>query len=184
LPKNERQNLKKPSRVTIATPKTYELIGRISTSAAELEFVTIFCAKLADIKNEIDVEETLSSRNEVIRLTRAAFQNLEESGKVTDLPNINSFLRRLRKLLNKRDALVHGYLMHKDDQGLKMYQPRKKKWADIDDGSLEELLIDFQKLSDEVLELRSYVWEQLHPSGLVQLGLNMDANKGKGTRLN
>ena len=175
--------MKKPNKVSIATPKTYELIGRISTAAAELEFVTIFCAKLADLKDVINVEETLSSRTEIIKLTKSAFRDLQESGKVKDLPNINKFIRRLKKLLDRRDALVHGYLMHKDDQGLKMYQPRKRKWADIDDSSLKELLDDFQKLSDEVLELRSFVWNQLHTDGLIQLGPDMEANKGKGTRL-
>jgi hypothetical protein len=73
--------------------------------------------------------------------------------------------------------------MHKEDQGLKMYQPKKKKWVDIDDASLEKLLEDFQSLSDEVLMLRKLVWEQLHPDGLIQLGLSVRANQGEGSKL-
>jgi hypothetical protein len=64
-----------------------------------------------------------------------------------------------------------------------MYQPKKKKWVDIDDASLEKLLEDFQSLSDEVLLLRKLVWEQLHPDGLIQLGLSVRANQGAGSEL-
>ncbi len=54
---------------------------------------------------------------------------------------------------------------------------------DIDDASLEKLLEDFQSLSDEVLLLRKLVWEQLHPDGLIQLGLSVRANQGAGSEL-
>jgi hypothetical protein len=173
----------KPPRVGVATPRTYELIGRISAASADLEFVLVFCAKLADLNGEINVENSLASRTEVIKVTKKAFKTLNESGKIDGLPNIGRYIRKFNKLLSKRDALVHGYLMHKEDQGLKMYQPKKKKWVDIDDASLEKLLEDFQSLSDEVLMLRKLVWEQLHPDGLIQLGLSVRANQGEGSKL-
>jgi len=169
--------------VSIATPRTYELIGRIASTSAELEFVFIFCAKLMDQENKIDVEEALGNRNGLIQLTKEAFKSLQDSGKVVDLPNVKSLVRRLKKLLGRRDSLVHGLLMHKEMQGLKMYQPRKKKWVDIDDASLEELLASIQQLSDEVLQLRTLVWNSLHPDGLIQLGIDVEANKGAKSRL-
>jgi len=172
-----------PKLIRIATPRTYALIGRIATSAAELEFVVLFCAKLADLVDEIDTEEALGSSSETIELAKKAFKGLKQSGKVPDLPNASSYFRRLKKLLNKRNAVVHGLMMNKENEGLKSYQPRKKKWVDIDDESLEKTLLEFQSMSDEMLMLRSYIWKELHPDGLIQLGLGVAAHKGIATRL-
>ena len=170
-------------KVSLATPRTFELIGRIASTSAELEFVFLFCAKLFDKENKINVEEALGSRQKVVELTKNSFNNLQDSNLIPELPNIKKFVSRLEKLLGARDALVHGLLMNKEDLGLKMYQPRKKKWVDIDDAALEELLTKMQELSDEVLRLRTLVWNSLYPTGLIQLSEPLTVHQGAGARL-
>lgn len=169
--------------VRIATPRTYELIGRVAAGAAELEFVLIFCAKLADKDDMIRVEEALGSRKELFSLAQRAFRNLQIEREIPALASYTKHLRKVKKIVAKRDALVHGLLMTDENQELKMYQPRKDRYVSIDDESLEAILKEMQVVSDSLLELRKVIWTELHQDKLIQLGSDTPGNRGIGTRL-
>lgn len=169
--------------IRVITPRIYELIGQIAVRAAELEFVLAFCAKLADQDGEMKIEDVLSARWKLMSSSRKAFSGLETSGAVPSLPNTENFLKRIEEALAKRDSVVHGLLMHKEKEGLKLFQFRGENWIDIDEASLQSILDYIQSISDETLELRTSIWNELHPDGLIQLGLDAPAFKGAGSTL-
>jgi hypothetical protein len=176
-------NEQAPVKIRAITPRIFELIGEIAIRAVELEFVLAFCVKTADKEGKIKIEESMSVRRKLIGEAEKIFAELDASGVVANLPNTSKLMEQIQEVLEKRNSVVHGLLMRKDDEGLKLFQFRGEKWVDIDEGSLQSILNQIQQISDETLELRTKIWQNLNFKGLLQLGLDSPAYRGDGTVL-
>ena len=170
-------------KVGVVTPRIYELIGEIALKAVELEFVLAFCVKSVEGTDSFRIEDALSVRTKLLDSSEKILFELESSGFITDLPSIKDLLGRIQEALTKRDSVVHGLLIRKGDEGLKLFQFRGENWIDIDEESLQKTLDQIQCISDDTLELRTKIWKKTNPDGLIQLGLDSPAIRGEGTTL-
>lgn len=174
---------RKGLRIGISTPATFEYIGRISAKAAELEFIIAFAAKVGDTEDEFRVEELITNRQLLLQRSKEAFKVMKDDGALPEISSVNSLFRRITKVLSKRDALVHGLIMHEGRNGLKSFHPLKNTWVYIDDLSLKEVLQELEGILDSILELRTKAWVRLRPDALLQFSYDVPSIKAERTRL-
>lgn len=174
---------RKGLRIGITTPATFEYIGRISAKAAELEFIIAFAAKVGDTDKDFRVEELITNRQLLLQRSKAAFKVMKDDGAFPEISSVSSLFRKITKVLSKRDALVHGLIMHEGRNGLKSFHPLKNTWVYIDDLSLKEVLQELEEILDSMLELRTKAWVRLRPDALLQFSYDVPSIKAERTRL-
>jgi hypothetical protein len=173
------------SYIGALTARTYELIGRIVTKAAELEFAILFFAALIDQDAANKPDELLKNRQAILNIAKKAIKRLADSEGNPKLLDADEYFAKIYDALADRDGLAHGLIGHKDKEGIKSFHPKKARHMDIDDASLESILQRLDKLIADTYVMRGIVWNNFPEGKLIQLGMRLppDTEPPLGTTL-
>ena len=155
------------------TNRTYELIGRVVTKTSELEFAILFFTALIDPYAATKPDEALKSRQVILNLAKKAIKRLSETEGISKFLDSDDYFTQVDEVLADRDGLAHGLIGHKDNEGIKSYHPKKLRHMDIDDASLESILLRLERLIADTYLMRGIVWNNFPEDKLIQLGMRL-----------
>jgi hypothetical protein len=159
--------------IGVLTNRTYELIGRIVTTATELEFAILFFTALIDQKAATKPDEVLKNRQAILKLAKKAIKKLADSDGNPKLLDVDEYFAKIDDALADRDGLAHGLIGPKDNEGIKSFHPKRERHLDIDDASLEGILQRLDRLIAETYAMRGFVWKNFPKDKLIQLGMRL-----------
>jgi hypothetical protein len=156
--------------IYVLTNYTFELIGRIVSKAADLEFAIFFMATAVDPSIEKNLEDTLKYRTKILKIARTSLDLLASELSLPNYLSRNEFFEEVGKALWERDGLAHGIILRVENKGLKAFHPKGDRYLDLDDQSLQATLQWLDKLVADAYFIRNTVWTNSRDDRLIQLG--------------